>query len=105
MFGSDYPRDIVNCLWLCWFPAPLPLTVALALILPFLLTRRCPTVSLLRLPPRPLPRCLPAAPAAIALARLPGLKALLASFEQTQPRPPAAALNASADPLDFRDDL
>jgi len=90
MFRSDYPRGIVNCLWLCWFPALRPLSVALALIVPFLLTRRRLPVSLLRLPARPLPRRIPASLAAVALACLPGMKALIASFQQTQPHPRSA---------------
>lgn len=84
---SDYPRGLSNCLWLWWFPAPHPLPVAPALTVPFLLAQRRRPVSLLRLPPRPLPRRLPAAFAAIALVRLPGMKALLASFQQTTPHP------------------
>jgi hypothetical protein len=51
--------------------------------------RRGP-VALLRLPPRPGPRRLPARLAAIALPRSSWLKALLTSFEQTQSRPRSA---------------
>jgi len=100
MFCSDYPRGLVNCFWLWWFPASNPLPVAPVLSGPSLFA--CPRrpVSLLRLPPRPFPRCLPAALATIALACLPGMKALLASFEQTAPHarpacqslPPASRL-------------
>src|ERR1022692_4536505 len=85
MFCSDYPRGVVNCLWLWWFPPFDALPVTAALPVPFLLARCRRSVSLLRLPPRPLPRRLPAALAAIALACLRGMKALLASFEQTTP--------------------
>src|SRR5471030_1982148 len=94
MFCSDYPRGTVNCLWLWWFPAFDALPVAPALPVPFLLACPCRPVSLLRLPPRPLPRRLPAALAAIALARLPRMKALLASFQQTSthPRPTGQSL-------------
>ena len=51
--------------------------------------RRGP-VALLRLPPRPGPRRLPAWLAAIALPRPSWPKALLTSFEQTQSRPRSA---------------
>src|ERR1017187_8211324 len=79
---SDSPRGVANRLWLWWFPAAHPLPVAPALAVPFLFTRRRLAVSLLRLPPRPFSRRLPAALAAIALARLPGMKALRAPFQQ-----------------------
>jgi len=94
MFGSDYPRSLVNCLWLCWFPAFDPLAVAPALTVPLLLARCRRPVSLLRLPPRPLPRRLPAMFAAIALTLLPGMKAMLASLQQTtaHPRPTGQSL-------------
>jgi hypothetical protein len=85
MFCSDYPRGLVNCFWLWWFPALDPLPVALALPVALLFARPRRPVSSLRLPPRPFPRCPPAALAAIALACLPGMKTLLASFEQTAP--------------------
>ena len=42
--------------------------------------RRCLPISLLRLPSRPVPRILPAACAAIALTRLPRMKALRAAL-------------------------
>src|SRR6202142_2905542 len=87
MFCSDYPRGLVNWLWLWWFPAFDALPVTPVLPVPFSLARRRRAVSLLRLPPRPLPRRLPAALAAIALARLPRIKALLASLQQTTPHP------------------
>src|SRR6266852_3971701 len=87
MFCSDYPRGVVNCLWLWRFPAVDAFPVAPALPVPFPLARYRRPVSLLRLPPRPLPRRLPAALAAIALACLPSLKALLASLPQTTPHP------------------
>jgi hypothetical protein len=87
MFCSDYPRGVVNCLWLWWFPALEALPVALALPVPFLLACPCRPVALLCLPPRPLPRRLPTALAAIALARLPRMKALLASLQQIPPHP------------------
>jgi hypothetical protein len=66
-----------------------PLPVAPVLAVPFLLARFRRPVALLRLPPRPFSRCLPAALAAIALARLPGMKTLFAPFQQTpsHPRP------------------
>src|ERR1017187_6559482 len=83
---SDSPRGVANRLWLWWFPAAHPLPVAPALAVPFLFTRRRLPVSLLRLSPRPFPRRLPAALAAIALARLPGMKALRAPFQQTAAR-------------------
>jgi len=87
MFGSDYPRGLVNCFWLWWFPALDQFPVAPALAVAFLLARRRLPVALLRLPPLPLPRLLPALLAAIALARTPRMKALLASFQQTTPLP------------------
>jgi len=87
MFGSDYPRRVVNCLWLWWFPALDALAVASALPVPFLLARRRFPVSFLGFPARPFPGRLPASLAAVALARLPGRKALLAPFEQTASRP------------------
>src|ERR1700674_2865107 len=87
MFRSDYPRGLVNCLWLWGVPAFDPLPIAPALTVPFLLARRGGPVSLLRLPPRPFPRRRPAALAAIALARLPRRKTLLTPFEQTTPPP------------------
>jgi len=80
MFGSDYPREVVNCLWLWLFPALETLPVAPALTVPFLLAHRRLAVSLLCLPPWPFPCCLPAALAAITLAWLMRMKALLASF-------------------------
>lgn len=61
--------------------------VAPALAVAFLLARRLLPVALLRLPPLPLPRSLPALLAAITLVRLPGMKALLASSQQTTPLP------------------
>jgi hypothetical protein len=89
MFGSDYPRGVVNCLWLWSFPAfdALPVTPALAVAL--LLARRRLSISLLRLPSRPSPRRFPALSAAIALARLPRMEPLFAPFQQTNacPRP------------------
>src|ERR1017187_6019326 len=83
MLVSDYPRGVANRLWLWWFPAAHPLPVAPALALTFFFPRRRLPVSLLRLPPRPFPRSRRAARAAIALARLPGMKALRAPFQQT----------------------
>jgi len=94
MFGSDYPRGRVNCFWLWWFPAFDPLPVAPALPVPFLLARRRLPVSLLSFPARPSPRRLAAPLAAIALPCLVRMKALLASFQQTQacPRPACRSL-------------
>src|SRR6266852_1875173 len=83
MFGSDYPRGVVNCLWLWCFPAFHALSVTSALLVPFFLTRRCLPISLLRLPSRPSPRRFPALCAAITLVRLRRMKVLLAPFEQT----------------------
>src|SRR5271157_125120 len=100
MFCRDYPRGFVNCFSILRFPASDPLPVALALTVASLLALLRRPVPSLRLPPRPSPRGLPAALAAIALACLPGMKALLASFEQTAPHarpacqslPPASRL-------------
>src|SRR5579862_4660329 len=95
MFLSDYPRGLVNCLWLRWFPAfdALPVTPALAIA--FLLARRRFPVALLGLPLRPLPRFFPAMLAAVPLARLLRMKLLFTPFEQTRPR---ARLPCSALP-------
>src|SRR5215210_476127 len=83
MFCSDYPRGFVNCLWVLCFPAFDPFPVVPALPVPFLFACRGGPVSLLGLPSRPFPLRLPARFAAIPLVRLPGLKALLAPFQQT----------------------
>src|SRR6266566_7705910 len=86
MFRSDYPRSLVNCLWLWCFSAFDALPVAPALPVPFLLARRRLPISLLRLPSRPSPRRFPAICAAITLARLPPrMETLLAPFQQTRP--------------------
>jgi len=85
-FFSDYPRGLANGLFLGAIPASDPLPVALALAVPFPLARRHRPVSPPRPPARPFPRLLPAALAAIALLRLPGLITPLAPFEQTPPR-------------------
>src|SRR5437773_6375255 len=87
MFCSDYPRGVVNCLWLRCFSAFDTLPVAPALTVPFLLTRRRPPVSLLGFPARPFSCRLPAPLAAVALSRSVRMKALLASFQQTTPHP------------------
>src|SRR5277367_1686825 len=94
MFCSDYPRRVVNCLWFWRYPTLDALPVAPALPVPFLLARRRLPIALLRLPPRPFPRSLLTVLAAIALACLPGMKALLASLQQTTPhaRPACRAL-------------
>jgi hypothetical protein len=87
LFVSDYPRSLANCLRLWGLSAADPLPVAHALAVAFLFARRGRPVLLLRLPPRPLPRCLPAARGAIALVCLPGMEPLLASFQQTASHP------------------
>src|SRR6516165_4070119 len=92
MFVRDYPRGVVNHLWFGWFPALDAIPVAPALPVALLLAPLCGSVLLLRFPPRPLPRCCPAALAAISLARLPRIKALLAAFQQTRPRPASPTL-------------
>jgi hypothetical protein len=84
---SDYPRGIVNWLWFYWFLTFDTLTVAPALAVPFLLARCRLPVSLLGFAARPFPCRLPASLAAVALLCLPGMKTLLASFQQTQPHP------------------
>src|ERR1051325_2336367 len=76
-----------NCLRLWWFPPFDTLAVASTLAVAFLLATRRRSVLLLRLPPRPLPRFLPARRAAIALARLPRMKTMLTAFKQTAPGP------------------
>ena len=87
---SDYPRALWSGFLGCWSSAPdaLPVTPALPVALPFA-GRRGP-VALLRLPPRPDPRRLPARLAAIALPRPSWPKALFTSLEQTQSRPRSA---------------
>src|ERR1039457_996272 len=87
MFCSDYPRGLVNCLWLWGFPAFHALPVAPALTVPLLLAGPGRPVSFLGLPSRPFPRRFPALFAAITLGRLPRMKALLASLQQTAPHP------------------
>src|SRR5437588_6434192 len=83
MFRSDYPRALANCLRLCCFPVFDPLPVTLALAVAFLLAAGGNAVLLLRFPPRPFPRLLATAPAAIPLGCLPRMKTLPAAFEQT----------------------
>src|ERR1017187_4161082 len=87
MFGSDYHRRVLNCFWLWCFPAfdALPVAPALPVALPF--ARRRLPICLLGFPARPPPRRLPAARAAIPLTCLPGMNALLASFQQTTTHP------------------
>ena len=85
MSRSDYPRGIVNCFWLWCFPAFDALAVAPALSAALLSPRRSFPVSLLVLPPRPFPRRFPALLAAVALPRLPGMEALLASLQEAIP--------------------
>src|SRR5450755_412427 len=87
MFCRDYPRGLVNCLWLWGLPAFHPLPVAPALTVPLLLAGPALPVSFLGLPARPFPRRFPARFAAVTLARLPGSEALLAPFQQTAPHP------------------
>jgi hypothetical protein len=62
---------------------PLSDTLAVTPVLPvaFFFARRRRPVTLLRLPARPLPRGLPALLAAIALARLAGMKTLVTAFQ------------------------
>src|SRR3970282_300941 len=102
MFCRDYPRSVVNCRWLWWFPALDPLPVAPALPVALLSARLGLPVSLLRLPARPLPRRLPPRRAEIALPRLPRTEALLASLQQTSPPPrPACRPLPPPSPLIF----
>jgi hypothetical protein len=103
MFCSDYPRGVINSLWLRYVPAFDTVSIALALAVALPFARRRRPVSLLRLPPRPFPGCLTARCATVALARVPEMKTLFASFQQTpsHPRPvrpplPAAFLISSA---------
>jgi hypothetical protein len=55
------------------------------LAVPFLFARSRRPVLVLRFPSRPFPRRLATTLAAIALARLLGMKTLLASFQQATP--------------------
>src|ERR1700691_4859751 len=98
MFCSDYPRGLVNWLWLWWFPAFDALPVAPALPVPFLLARRGLPVSLLGFMSRPSPCRLPASLATVALARLPGVKPLVAPFWQKRPlsRPPCPTFSPAS---------
>src|SRR5271169_4609105 len=90
MFCSDDPRGLVNSFWLWRFPAFHALPVAQALTVPLLLAGPGRPVSFLGLPARPFPRRFPALFAAITLARLPGIEALLAPFQETTPHPRSA---------------
>src|SRR3974390_2800362 len=102
MFRSDYPRRLLNCPWICCFPCFRALPITPALLVAFRLTSYRLPISLLGLPTRPLPRRLPAVLAAIALARLAGMKALLAPFEQATPLPrPTLGLFPSPSRLPF----
>src|ERR1700728_2425015 len=92
MFLSDYPRGLANCFWRWRFPALDPFPVARALAVAFPLAAGCSPVLLLCLPPRPLPRRLAAACAAIVLARPLWAKHMLATFQQTTPGPRSTAL-------------
>src|ERR1039457_386341 len=105
MFCSDYPRRVVNCIWLWCFPAFDALPVAPALTIPFLLAHRRLPVSLFGLsgatisvPPPGIPRRSSA-----------GVPAVGESAPRTPSADTAASAAdgaiASADPLDFRDDL
>ena len=84
---SDYPRGFLRRLLL---PASDALTVTLALPVAFFFARRRRPVTLLGLPPRPLPRRSPALRTAIALARIERMKTLFAAFQQTAARPRTA---------------
>jgi hypothetical protein len=76
-----------------WFPLFDTLPVTLALSIAFFFARHRRPVNLLGLPPRPLPRRLPAWLAAIALARFNGTKTPIAAFQQTAAPPgPADAV-------------
>jgi hypothetical protein len=90
---SDYPRGFRNGILLRWFSLFDTLAVTPTLPIAFFFTRRGRPVTLLGLPPRPLPRRLPARLAAIALARFHRTKPLVATFQQTAacPRPAGQA--------------
>jgi hypothetical protein len=70
-----------------WFSLFDTLAITPTLPIAFFFTRRGRPVTLLGLPPRPLPRRLPALFAAIALARFHRTKPLVATFQQTAARP------------------
>src|ERR1019366_6361156 len=93
----DYPRGVWNGFACRRFSVPDALPIAPALPVAFLFAGRGDPVSLLRLPPRPGPRRLPASVAAIALPRVSRPKALLASLEQAPPRPSNGPLTGAAD--------
>ena len=85
---SDDPRGFRNGLWLRHlFPLFDAFAVTPALLTAFFLGCGRRPVTLLRLPPRPLPRRLPAFWAAIALVRRHGTKTPLTAFQQTGARP------------------
>jgi hypothetical protein len=105
MFCSDYPRGVVNGFWLCWFPVPDPLPVAPALTIPFLLSCRRLPVSLLRLPPRPSPRRRSAAARCNSAGVLAWDETVARILSAGNTASVAGVPIASADPLDFRDDL
>jgi hypothetical protein len=93
-YPGDYPRGVRNGFTCQCCPVPDTLPVAPALPVPFLFARHRGPVSLLRLPPRPCPRLLPALAAAVALPCLPRPKAPLTSFEQA-----AAGARGATPPL------
>src|SRR5579871_2654 len=86
MFLSDYPRAVINCLWICCFAALDALPVAPALAIAFLQPSRRFPITFLGLPLRPLPRSSPTLCTAIALAHVPRMKLLFTTLEQTRSR-------------------
>lgn len=80
-----YPRSVVIRLRLWWFAALDALSIPPTLISPLRFAGLRGPISLLRLPSRPFPRRLPAFRAAVTLVRLPRMKGLVASFQQTTP--------------------
>jgi hypothetical protein len=94
-----YPRRLWKYLLRrCRLAVSYPLAIPPALPVAFLFARRRRPVPLLSFPVRPLPRCLPALRAAIALACSPRTKPPLASFQQAlaASRPALGTLSSCA---------
>src|SRR6266571_1092910 len=81
---SDYPRGPRNGFFRRWlFAISDARAITPALPVAFVFARRRRPIALLSLPARPSPCRSPALVAAIALSCPPGMKTLLASFQQT----------------------
>ena len=97
---SDYPRGFRNGFFLrCWLAVSDSLSITPALPVTSLFSYRRRSIVLLRLPPRPSPRRLPAFVTAITLSRPLRTKTPLASLQQTAPRPRAPAGRLAGFPI------